>query len=149
MVQIPDAAVKQMHEQFLNSPYIGSAQIWDKEETGYGKHKFFYLGYFDLFGVRMPEMGPKKMPDFQIWPLAWVRKRVRTLDAVIDKAMAGDYVRTRHNIQLEKRAIEHGRKLHTKPRWHRKAKTAPPLEEGNKLPKRKRKRKRKRKALKV
>jgi hypothetical protein len=138
---IPQEAVEQMGDQFLHSPYIGSAQIWNKEETGYGKHKFFYLGYYDLFGVRMPPMGPNHRPEFQIWPLAWVRKRIRSLDSVIEKAMAGEFVRTRHNIQLQKRAKQHGRKFYRKPKQYRPTKTVVATEKG-KLPKRRRKHKR-------
>jgi len=146
---IPDSALRQFHEKFVNSPYIGRAQLWDKEETGLGPHRFFYLGYYDIFGVEMPCAGRRKGVEFQIWPLAWVKRRLKKLDKHIEDAMAGDYLQVRHNIQLQKRAKKHGRKLHRKPTWHRKPKAEAALKEGNKLPKRKRKRRRLRVKLKV
>ncbi len=143
---IPEEALRQFNEGFLNSPYIGRAQIHDKEEAG--PHKFYYLGFYDVFGVSMPI--PSARPELrgrretQLWPLAWVRKRLPKLDKAVDDAMAGKFIAIRHNARLKARAIEHGKKHFRKPKWHRPPEKVTATEK-DKLPLRGRKKRRRRK----
>jgi len=142
---ISEEALRQFREHFVNSPYIGRAQLYNKEDTGLGHHRFFYLGYYDLFGVEMPASGRKHGVEFQIWPLAWVKKHLPRINKLVADALAGKYIHIRHNIELKKRAIESGQQFFTKPK-HYKAPLA--LAKADRLPMRGR-HKRKRKALKI
>jgi len=141
---IPIEATQQMEEYFENSPYIGRAQIFDKEETSTGPHKFYYLGFHDVFGVRMPTTSkrPHMRGQFevQIWSLQWVDRRLPKLTRAVGRAMKGNFIDCRHNAQLKKRAKEHGRAFFKTPQRIRAEAAA--TEEANRLPIRGRKRKR-------
>ncbi len=137
---ITDDALRQFHENFANSPYIGRVQLYDAKETGLGKHRFFYLGHYDVFGVEMPALGRRRGVEFQIWPFSWVKKYIPNIRNLIDEAIEGNYIHIRHNIELEKRAKESGRQLFTKAKHHR---TPLTITQADKLPIRGRKRKRK------
>jgi len=109
------------------------------------RSRFFYLGYYDLFGVEMPAAGRKHGVEFQIWPLAWVKKRLPRIEKLVAEAMAGKFIHIRHNIALKKRAVNSGKEMFRKPTYHKpKAVTS----EKDKLPIRG-KRKRRRKLLKI
>lgn len=138
---------QQLDEHFAQSPYIGSAQIYDKEQTGLGKHRFFYLGYHDLFGVEIPASGRRRGVEFQIWPREWVKRHLKRLDHHIREARAGRYLQVRHNLTLQKRAKQNGREFFSKPKWHKPPETA--AKEEGKLPIRGRKKKRTRRELKI
>ncbi len=141
-------ASQQMAERFANSPYLGSVQIYDKEETGLGKHRVFYLGYWDLFGVEIPAAGRRRSVEFQLWSREWIKKSFKRLDQHIREGRAGKFIHVRHNIQLNRRAKEHGVEFFRKPKWYR-----PPekitTEKKGKLPVRGKRTKRGRRKLKL
>lgn len=140
-------AQRQMDDKFRLSPYIGHAQIYDEAETGLGKHKFYYLGFHDVFGVEIPAHGRRRGVEYQIWSDVWVRKHLPRLDHLIREARAGKYVHVRHNIQLAKRAKQYGRQLFSKPRWNSKEKKKAATPKEGALPIRGRKKKRSRRQL--
>jgi len=107
-------AQRMMNEGFRNAYYIGRYQIYDKDETNRPPHRIYYIGHGDAFGVIMPE-GRKKV-GYQIWGISWVRGRSTKLDKAIAAALKGKFPNLRHNIQIDKRAIKHGKQF-IKPTW--------------------------------
>ncbi len=131
---------------FRNAFYIGRRQIYD-DKSGKGPHKIYYVGYHDLFGVRMP--GPRGLIEVQLWGASWVMGKDDKLDVAIENAMHGEFPNVRHNVQLRKRAKSRGR-LFIKPQWFDPTKAPAAKEANSKLPIRGRKRrngKRKRRRL--
>lgn len=130
-------------ERFVNSLYIGRAQIYSVE-TERRPHKFYYIGYRDTFGVKMP--GPRNTSEYQIWIGSWVWGRSKKLDDALNKAMKGKFPNCRHNYQIKVRAKLHGETF-TKPEWYNPAK-APAVEKtnlpirGRKIPRRRKGRRR-------
>lgn len=150
---ITQQASDELQNRFVNSPYIGRAQIWDKKSTGHGPHKFFYIGYHDIFGVEMPAVckrpGMERRKEYQIWGRSWVEGRLSRLDEAIERAVAGDFIDCRHNHSLKVRAKRRGKKFFKKPEWHKTPKKIAVKEE-DKLPIRgRRNKKRKRRKLNI
>ncbi len=139
-------AHRMLEEHFQNAPLICRVQIWPPEERG--PHRFYYIGYRDVFGAQMPEP-PGRGFDYQIWGTAWVRGRSKKIDAAIDAAMKGKFRVCRHNQQLKLRAKRDGKQLFQKPVWQNAPpKTTPASSEAEKLPlRRKRKKTRPRRKL--
>ncbi len=107
-------ASRMMNEHFKNALYIGRELLHD-QEAGKPPHRFYYIGHGDAFGVAMPEARGRW--GFQIWGISWVRGRSRKLDKAIANALEGNFPDCRHNVQVKKRAKEHGKKVFVKPTW--------------------------------
>lgn len=137
-------AYAQVHfsEGFANALYIGRHQIWPDGERR--PHKFYYIGYRDMFGVLMPSRGKAYAP--QIWGTGWVRGRSERLDQAVKDAMKGKFPEVRHNLRIQKRAKTHG-KTFIKPTWRDREKALALKEATEKLPIRGRKKRRRRKLL--
>ena len=144
-----DNADRHFSEKFVNTFYIGRHQI-HPPDSGKKPHRFYYIGYRDLFGVLMPEA--RGSFSSQLWGPHWVFGRSKKLDKALHQAMKGKFPDVRHNTQLRARADSHGQ-LFTKPTWHGKApptvkKTAEVLPiRGRRIPIRGRRKNRRRKLL--
>lgn len=130
----PLYAQKQMAELFLNSPYLGGVNPY----PGHGKYRFYYLGYRDIFGVRIPATNPRSHFDIQIWPRAWVEKHLSDLRERIKQGREGKLIKTRHNLRLIKRAKANGNECFRKPE-RANPQAAAAVAEKDKLPIRKKK----------
>jgi len=120
-----------LDEHFQNAPLVCRVQIWPKEDRG--PHKFFYIGYRDAFGVRMPEP-PGRGFDYQIWGVGWVRGRSKKIDSLIDAALKGKFKECRHNQQLKLRAKQNGKRFFIKPVWQNAPPSTSASQETEKLP---------------
>lgn len=111
--KINEAASKHFSEMFRNAFYIGRHQL-HPPDTDRRPHRFYYIGFRDLFGVVMPEGKGGVCP--QLWGSKWVFGRSKKLDKALHNAMKGKFADVRHNTQLRARANSHGR-LFIKPEW--------------------------------
>lgn len=109
---LSEQASKDFNSGFVNCFYIGRIQIRPKEECQ--PHKFYYIGYGDVFGVSMPE--PNGRRGFQIWYKSWVAGRSDKLDKALKAAMRGKFPECRHNYRLRKGADSHETTF-IKPSW--------------------------------
>lgn len=117
MRRLSDFAEKSFHGRFKNAFYIGRYQI-HPSDSDRKPHRFFYIGYRDLFGVLMPEA--RGLFHAQLWGMEWTYGRSKKLDKALHQAMKGKFPDVRHNTQLRARADSH-EKLFIKPTWHEKA----------------------------
>lgn len=110
------------------------------------RHRIFYIGYHDAFGVAMPN--PCGKYGFQIWGRDWLYGRCKKLDDALDAAMKGKFIKHRHNVQIKLRANSHDTKF-IKPQWmyEKNTPTTAPVEKEFKFKTRGRRRKRVRKTL--
>ena len=134
-------ADKMFSEGFENAYYIGRHQIFQEDERG--PHKFYYIGYQDTFGVRIP--APRNRFEVQIWGMRWTLGRSEKLDKAIANALKGKFTEVRHNIRLAKRAKSHGEEF-VEATW-RHPKKAAAKKAGEKLPIRGRRHRRRRRKL--
>jgi len=133
---VNDHASLMMEEHFVNAPYIGRRQIFDREVRDLGPHKFYYVGFADLFGVITPET--KNLKGHQLWCFDWCAGSDKKSRAALLNAAKGKFIECRHNIRLKQRAIEHGKKFFVRPEWQNSKKAANAKE--GRLPLRKKKR---------
>lgn len=136
-MQLNKVADRHFRQAFKNAFYIGRAQIYS-EDYDRRPHKFFYIGYQDLFGVIMPE--GKGRSGYQVWGTNWVYGRSKLLDKALREAMKGNFPDVRHNVRVRARAKSHGKRF-IKPKWAGE-KTILAEEENQALPIRGRKRRR-------
>jgi hypothetical protein len=107
-------AKRMMDEHFKGAYYIGR-HLLHFQDADQPPHRFYYIGHGDAFGVAMPES--KRRWGFQIWGISWVRGRSNKLDKAIAAALKGKFPDCRHNVQVKKRAKQHGKKAFIKPTW--------------------------------
>lgn len=129
--QLTTYAARMFTEGFRNAYYIGRYQIHTDLFPDRRPHKFFYIGYRDMFGVAMPEA---RGYSFQVWGRTWVIGRSEKLDAAVKNAMRGRFPEVRHNIQLDKRAKHDVSIGWRKPEWFHTEKKATVTQADQELP---------------
>lgn len=107
-------ANRMMNERFKDALYIGRLMLHN-QDADKPPYRFYYLGHGDAFGVAMPETNRRW--GFQIWGISWIQGRSNKLDKAIAAALKGKFPDCRHNVQIKKRAKQHGKKVFIKPTW--------------------------------